>query len=120
MKDQELARIKPSGPVVGAQAAMGRIALNRADGTQTVFASSKPPTMDAIERMVGGRAQKRMIQDSHGNKGEVYFDEDGFRRGRPINVNMTKHLENLWGKDWNQGRPVLGDVVVLTGKAMLG
>ena len=80
---------------------------------KTTYIKDKAPTLEELQEMVGG-----YIEVVHAKNGDqIILDEEGRLKGKPINEDASEHwLGDKWDNDYSN---VLGDVVILSGKARL-
>ena len=70
------------------------------------------PSLEKLQKMVGGYIQ---VVDAY-NGDQIVMDEEGKMKGKSINYEATKH----WiGENANAYDYVVGDAVILSGKARL-
>ena len=70
------------------------------------------PSLEKLQKMVDGYIQ---VVDAH-NGDQIVMDEEGKLKNKPINYEATKH----WiGENANAYDYVVGDAVILSGKARL-
>ena len=73
----------------------------------------KTPTLKELQEMVGGYIE--VVYAENGD--QIILDEEGRLKGKPINEDASEHwLGDKWDNDNSN---VLGDVVILSGKARL-
>ena len=73
----------------------------------------KTPTLKELQEMVGGYIE--VVYAENGD--QIILDEEGRLKGKPINEDASEH----WlGDKWDNEYPnIVGDVVILSGKARL-
>jgi len=92
-----------------------KIMTSKNNGTKTTFMDSADikPTLEQLQKMVGGYIE--VVYAENGD--QIILDEEGRIKRKPIN----KKASEYWlGDDWdNDDSNILGDVVILSGKARL-
>ena len=74
---------------------------------KTTYIKDKAPNLEELQDMVGGIIQVIQLEDK-----QIIVDEEGKLKGKEFNVEATEL--------WNVGYDVIvGDAVVLSGKAVL-
>ena len=74
---------------------------------KTTYIKDKAPNLEELQDMVGGLIQVIQLKDK-----QIIVDEEGKLKGKEFNVEATEL--------WNVGYDVIvGDAVVLSGKAVL-
>jgi len=83
---------------------------------KVIVISGNEPGLSNLQKMVGGSIE-RQIGQYDGKECDLIFDEEGKYKDKPLNLKATE----LWiGTDVRYWHDVLvGDVVVLTGKARM-
>ena len=80
---------------------------------KTTYIKDKAPTLEELQEMVGGYIE--VVYAKNGD--QIILDEEGRLKGKPINKDASEHwLGDSWDNDYSN---VLGDVVILSGKARL-
>lgn len=80
---------------------------------KVTYIDDKKPSLSELQKMVGGLIELVDLGDTH-----IVLDEEGKLKDKPINERAT----NLWRSHPSKtfwGDQIVGDVVVLTGKARL-
>ena len=91
-----------------------KIMTSKKNGTKTTFMDSADikPTLEQLQKMVGG-----YIEGVYADNGDqIILDEEGRLKGKPLN---KKASENWLGDDWDEYNNIVGDAVILSGKAKL-
>jgi len=74
---------------------------------KTTYIKDKAPSLKKLQDMVGGYIQVVEIKGK-----QIIIDEEGKLKDKPLNEEAT----DLWGVDYDI---IVGDAVVLSGKALL-
>jgi len=75
--------------------------------TKTTYIKDKAPSLKELQDMAGGYIQVVEIKGK-----QIIIDEEGKLKDKPLNEEAT----DLWGVDYDI---IVGDAVVLSGKALL-
>ena len=70
------------------------------------------PTLEQLQKMVGGYIE--VVTAKNGD--QIILDEEGRLKGKPLNEDASEY----WlGDDWDEYNNIVGDAVILSGKAKL-
>lgn len=84
------------------------------DGTVNITECLKKPTLNEVQVAVGGYVEL-IAMYWNGEPAQMYVNEEGRLKDLPVNEVATKVL---WLAKGHLYPPVVGDVVILAGKAM--
>ena len=91
-----------------------KIMTSKKNGTKTTFMDSADikPTLEQLQKMVGGYIE--VVYADNGD--QIILDEEGRLKGKPLNEDASEY----WlGDDWDEYNNIVGDAVILSGKAKL-
>ena len=72
--------------------------------TKTTFMEAEPPTLEEAQAIVGGYVEIVYLPDGS----QMLVDEDGISKGLEVNYSASMRA----------GPAILGDVLILTGRAL--
>lgn len=85
--------------------------LIKVDGTETEISTAKKPTLEELQKFVGGFIEVVHAIPYEGRIAEMIVDEEGHCKHKPWNEKATK----LYHANHITNHPIAGDVVILLG-----
>ncbi len=98
---------------------MGRMTVYLTDGTSTALEVDKAPTLEQLQKLVGGYIEIVHVL-YNGQRAQMIVNDEGHIHGMPPNhMGTAIYHATARLRGYVTGHLIVGDVVVLEGSAML-